>query len=180
MHQGLDCTQFCYLVDFRTPQLCVWLPETIIELKSIWNRRMSSYCNNQNTWVRERWHLKFFSNRSIFGNLYVYSFVPCSIAPPIWPMFQVFLVFFDHMHISKVSVCSNHGPIPNVLCSFFLNATFMAWRKYGMHDVQNSIWRQKYHGGACVRDHNPLSIPYVYGVDDWVVIWCTILVYLMI
>ena len=124
-----------------SPQLCVWLPETIIELKSKWNRRMFSYCINQNTWLQELWYLKFFSNRSIFGNLYVYSFVPCSIAPPIWPMFHVFLVYFDHMHISKVSVCSNHGPIPflDALCSFFLNATFMAW-KYGMHDVQNAMF----------------------------------------
>jgi hypothetical protein len=29
---------------------------------------------------------------------------------------------------------------------------------------------------VCMRDHDPWSIPYRYGMDDWVVLWCTILV----
>ena len=29
---------------------------------------------------------------------------------------------------------------------------------------------------VCMRDHDPWFIPYGYGMDDWVVFWCTILV----
>ena len=29
---------------------------------------------------------------------------------------------------------------------------------------------------VCMRDHDPWLIPYGYGMDDWVVFWCTILV----
>lgn len=29
---------------------------------------------------------------------------------------------------------------------------------------------------VCMRDHDPWFIPYGYGMDDWVVFWCTMLV----
>jgi hypothetical protein len=56
-----------------------------------------------------------------FGPFYVYSIVPCPTTPPIWQMFQALLVFFDHMHILKVTGCSNHGPIPffDVVAAYF-------------------------------------------------------------
>ena len=56
-----------------------------------------------------------------FGLFYVYSIVPRPTTPPIWQMFQVLLVHFDHMHILKVSGCSNHGPIPfvDVVAAYF-------------------------------------------------------------
>ena len=56
-----------------------------------------------------------------FGPIYVYSIVPRPTTPPIWQMFQVLLVYFDHMHIWKVSGGSNHGPIPifDVVAAYF-------------------------------------------------------------
>ena len=29
---------------------------------------------------------------------------------------------------------------------------------------------------VCMRDHEPWLIPYGYGMEDWVVFWCTLLV----
>ncbi|OEU06255.1 hypothetical protein FRACYDRAFT_255481 [Fragilariopsis cylindrus CCMP1102] len=49
-----------------------------------------------------------------FGLFYVDSIVPncpCPTIPPIWQIFQILLVYFDHTYIWKVSGCSNHGPI---------------------------------------------------------------------
>jgi hypothetical protein len=56
-----------------------------------------------------------------FGPFHVYSIVPRPTTPPIWQMFQVLLVYFDHMHICKVFGCSNHGPIPffDVVVAYF-------------------------------------------------------------
>ena len=47
-----------------------------------------------------------------FGPFFVCSIVPRPTIPSIWQLFQVLLVYFDHMHILKVSWCSNYGPIP--------------------------------------------------------------------
>ena len=33
-----------------------------------------------------------------------------------------------------------------------------------------------YEGSCCMRDHDPWFIPYGYGMDEWVVFWCTMLV----
>ena len=56
-----------------------------------------------------------------FGLFYVYSIVPRPTTPPIWQIFQVLLVYFDHMHIWNVSRCSNYGPIPyfDVVAAYF-------------------------------------------------------------
>ena len=50
-----------------------------------------------------------------FGLFYVYSIVPRPTIPPIWQMFKVLLVYFDHIHIWKgiwVLETWKHGPIP--------------------------------------------------------------------
>ena len=64
---------------------------------------------------------QIFLQHVYFGSFYVYSIVPCPTTPPIWQMFPVLLVHFDHMHIWKVSGCSKHGPIPffNVVVAYF-------------------------------------------------------------
>jgi hypothetical protein len=64
---------------------------------------------------------QIFLHHVYFGPFYVYSVVPRPITPPIWQMFQVLLVCFDHMHIWKVSGCSNFEPIPffDVVAAFF-------------------------------------------------------------
>ena len=65
---------------------------------------------------------QIFLQRVHFGPFYVYSIVPRPTTPPIWQMFQVLLVYFDHnMHICKVSGCANHGPIDffNVVLAYF-------------------------------------------------------------
>ena len=57
-----------------------------------------------------------------FGPFYVYSIVPRPTTPPIWQMFQVLLLMcIDHMHIRKVSGCSNHGTITffDVVAAYF-------------------------------------------------------------
>ena len=56
-----------------------------------------------------------------FGLFYGYSIVPRPTTPPIWQMFQALLVYFDHMHMWKVSGCSNHRPIPffDVVAAYF-------------------------------------------------------------
>ncbi|OEU06383.1 hypothetical protein FRACYDRAFT_254667 [Fragilariopsis cylindrus CCMP1102] len=54
---------------------------------------------------------QIFLQRVHFGLFYVYSIVPHLTTPPIWQMFQVLLVYFDHTHMWKVSGCSNHGPL---------------------------------------------------------------------
>ena len=53
---------------------------------------------------------QIFLQRVHFGPFYVYSIVPRPTTTLIWQMLQVLLVYFDHMHIWKVSGCSNHGP----------------------------------------------------------------------
>ena len=56
-----------------------------------------------------------------FGPFYVYSIVPRPTTPPICQMFQVLLVYFDHVHIWKVSGCSDHGPttVFDVVAAYF-------------------------------------------------------------
>jgi hypothetical protein len=64
---------------------------------------------------------RIYLQRVYFGPFYVYSIVPRPTTPPIWQMFQALLVYFDHMHIWKVSGCSDHGPIPffDVVAAYF-------------------------------------------------------------
>ena len=56
----------------------------------------------------------------------------------------------------------------------FSECWFWAW-KYDMLAKMQCLCS----GGknlVCMRDHDPWSIPYGYGMDGWVVFWCTILV----
>jgi hypothetical protein len=110
-----------------------------------------------------------------FGQCYVYSIVPRPTTPPVWQMFQALLVYFDHIHMWKVSGCSNHGPIPFLmLWQPISELYFWAW-KYDMLAKMQCLCS----GGnnrVSMRDHDPWFIPYGYGMDDWVVFWCTMLV----
>ncbi|OEU11426.1 hypothetical protein FRACYDRAFT_245994 [Fragilariopsis cylindrus CCMP1102] len=83
-----------------------------------------------------------------FGPFYVYSIVPCPTTPPIWQMFQAL------------------QPISEWY--------FWAW-KYDMLANMQCLCS----GGnnkVSMRDHDPWFIPYGYGMDDWVVFWCTMVV----
>ena len=99
-----------------------------------------------------------------FGPFYVFSIVPRPTTPPIWQMFQALLVYFDHMHIWKVSGCA----------AYFWMVLFGAW-KYDMLAKMQCLCS----GGknkVCMRDHDPWFISYGYEMDDWVVFWYTMLV----
>ena len=118
--------------------------------------------------------LKCFSNRSIFWQFLVYSFVPRPIILTNIAMFQVFLMYFHQMHIWMVSVCSNHGPIPFLYFGrLYLNAIFMAW-KYDMLVKIQCLFLEVRILWYVWKIMTLWSIPYVYGVNDWVVFWCTI------
>ena len=95
-----------------------------------------------------------------FGLFYVYSIVPCPTTPPIWQMFQVLLVHFDHMRIWKVSGCSNHGPIPFLMLWQPISEWYFYWaRKYDMLAKIQCLCS----GGnnkVSMRDHDPWFIPY--------------------
>ncbi|OEU06385.1 hypothetical protein FRACYDRAFT_254676 [Fragilariopsis cylindrus CCMP1102] len=65
-----------------------------------------------------------------FGPFYVYSIVPHPTTPPIWQMFQVLLVYFDHMRIC-----------------LFMNGTFglgniTCWPKCTVCVLEARIWIQ--------------------------------------
>jgi hypothetical protein len=65
---------------------------------------------------------QIFLQRAHFGPLFVYSIVLHPTTSPTWQMFQILLVFFDYMHIRKVSGCSNRGPMSffDGLAAYFL------------------------------------------------------------
>ena len=92
--------------------------------------------------------------------------------PPTWQMFQIMLVYI--ILIWKVSGCSNHGPILFFLCcgSLFLNDTFGHGNMLAKIKCLCSGGKNK----VSMRDHDPWFIPYEYGIDDWVVFWCIMLV----
>ena len=91
-------------------------------------------------------------------------------------MLQALLVYFDHIHIWKVSGCSNCGPLPffDVVAAYF----WMVLLGMEIHDILAKM-QCLCSGGknkVNMRDHDPWFIPYVYEMDDWVVFWCTMLV----
>ena len=44
------------------------------------------------------------------------------------------------------------------------------------HVGRNAMFVSGGKNKVCMRDHDPWFIPYGYGMDDWVVSWCTMLV----
>ena len=116
-----------------------------------------------------------FATCAFWAILCLFYCSPPHTPPPIWQMFQVLLVYFDHTHIWKVSGCSNHGPISffDVVAAYF----WMVLLGMEIWNVgQNAMfvfWRQN---RVSMRDHDAWFIPYVYSMDDWVICFCTILV----
>lgn len=51
---------------------------------------------------------------------------------------------------------------------------FWAWKYDMLAEMQCLCSGGK--NKVCMRDHDPWFIPYGYGMDDWVVFWCTMLV----
>ena len=107
---------------------------------------------------------QIFLQRMHFGPFYVYSIVLCPTIPPIWQIFQALLVYFDHMHIWKVSRCSNHGPISLLMLWQPISEWyFWAW-KYDMLAKMQYLCS----GGknkVNMRDHDPWFILYGYEMD---------------
>ncbi|OEU07171.1 hypothetical protein FRACYDRAFT_251455 [Fragilariopsis cylindrus CCMP1102] len=61
---------------------------------------------------------QIFLQRVHFWPFYVCSIVPCSTTPPIWLMFQIFYVYFDHMHKWKVSGCWKYDMLAKMTCLY--------------------------------------------------------------
>ena len=79
---------------------------------------------------------------------------------------------FDHTHIWKVSGCSNHGPTTFWFCgSLMILLGMEIWHLAKMQCLCSGDKNK-----VSMRDHDPWFIPYGYGLDDWVVFWCTMLV----
>ena len=109
--------------------------------KALWIRLMSSNFTLDSAYLV--WAVK--SQISLqpvhFWLFCVYSIFFLPITPPMWQMFQVLLVYFDHTHIWKVSGCSNHGAITFWCCGSLMillgmeiwhvgqNAMFVFWRQ---------------------------------------------------
>ena len=133
VHHGLDYTRTWHL-----KKLCVliavgfdlWHPNNMYDYlkkwydsKLLWVRLMPSYFSWDSAYLVWAWRCSI-SNILQWVHVrlfYVYSIIPHTTTPPIWQMFQVLLVYFDHMHIWKVTGCSNHGPIPffDVVAAYF-------------------------------------------------------------
>ena len=141
----------------------VWLPRTMIESKTFFELGwcLAISFGTQHTW---------------YGWFYVCSIVPNPTPPPIWQMFQVLLVYFDHIHIWKVSGCSMHGPIPFLMLWWqpISEWYIWAWKYYMLAEMQCLCSGGK--NKVSMRDHDPWFIPYGDVMDDWVVFWCTMLV----
>ena len=60
--------------------------------------------------------------------------------------------------------------------SLFLNGTLGMEIWHVGRNAMFVFWRQELLNEVCMRDHDPWFIPYGYGMDDWVVFWCTMLV----
>ena len=119
-----------------TPQKYVWSPKAMINI--IQNLYELGWClailsGTQHTWYGGGSISNIFEMGAFWAILYLFY---CSL--------QVLLVYFDHMHILKVSWCSNYGPIPcfDVVAAYFQmillgieiwhvgqNAMFVFWRQ---------------------------------------------------
>ena len=146
----------------------VWLPKAMINI--IQNLYELGWClailfGTQHTWYGGGSISNIFAMGAFWAILYLFY---CSL--------QVLLVYFDHMHILKVSWCSNYGPIPcfDVVAAYLWKILHLGMEIW--HVGQNA--RCLCSGGknkVSMRDHEPWFIPYGYRMDDWVVFWCTIL-----
>ena len=88
------------------PQIYVWLPNAIIESKTFMSQ-VDAYLFYLGLSIPGMGAVasQIFLQRVHFGPFYIYIIVPRPTTPPIWQLFQVMLVYFDHMHIWKVSGC---------------------------------------------------------------------------
>ena len=130
----------------------------------------------QHTWY-ECCSISNILHRVHFGPFYVYSIVPHPTTIPIWQMFQILLVYFDHIYVYMEGI----WVFKPWSSSFFLMLWqpisewyFWVW-KYDMLAKMKCLCS----GGknkVCMRDHDPWFIPYGYKMDDWLVFWCTMLV----
>ena len=109
-----------------------------------------------------------------FGPFYVCSIVSRPTTTPIWQIFQVLLVYFDHMHIWKVLLYLGVETMVQFLFLMLWQPIsewhFWAWKYDMLAEMQFCVLE------ASIRDHDPWFIPYGYKMDDWVVFWCTMLV----
>ena len=94
-----------------------------------------------------------------FGPFYVYSIVPHPTTPPIWKIFQALFVYFDHMHILKVSWCSN-------MVQPISEWHFWAWKYDILAKMQCLCSGGK--NKVSVRDHGPWLFPMGMG---WMTGW---------
>ena len=150
VHQGLDytCTwhleKLCILIEVGFDPMYGYLKQWYYNPKLYelgWC--LAILFGMQQTWYGHSGISNSFAMCAFWAILCLfYFFLP--ITPPIWQMFQVLLVYFDYMHIWKVSGCSNRGPMPffDVVAAYFLlvllgmeiwhvgqNPMFVFWRQ---------------------------------------------------